>query len=638
MNSKNNAEFEAFVRTWNIRCDSQQAAAMKETEGITLLLAVPGSGKTTTLIGRLGYMTLGRGIDPKHILAVTYTVSGTRTMRESFYRMFSEEVGKQISFKTINGLCWEIVSRYYQKQGREISVCDEAMQKKLLRTVIKEAGKESYPTESDLMAVQMYISYVKNMMWNEERIAKEQWEVNKFPEIFAAYRKALIERKMVDFDDQMLFAYKILKANPDILDAYHNRYRYICVDEAQDTSFLQHQIIHLLQTGNLFLTGDEDQSIFGYRGAYPNALLNIRRIYPAARVLKLETNYRSNAEITDAAGRFIDRNHNRIQKHMHAYRGTGGTTELAIVHSRDAQIRALADICAETKQETAVLYRNNESVIPLVDLLDRNNISYVLNQSKDTFFTGRTVTDIRTFMEYAGDTDNGELFLKCCFKFMLYIRRDTAMLAVQRQKRNNSDLLDELINATAHQKGYPEYQLSTMKDNAELFRDVFKKLPGLPPDRAISSLKTLGYEEYLKEKSLSTNSLKILEMIASRTNTIPEFLNRLKELQNLLGIKEHGSGQQPVILSTIHSAKGMEFERVYLYDIIDGILPGEKSNEDNRDAYEEERRLFYVGMTRAKSYLCIFAVKTKDHTFINELFPKQIKETTKRKKKKKRKK
>ena len=240
-------EWKEFETTFSVKLNQQQKEAVQSTKGPVLLLAVPGSGKTTVLVTRLGYMIYCRNIPPESILTVTYTVAATKDMSERFAVRFGEDMAKRLEFRTINGI------RICQDHGM------------------------GYPTESDLKNVRTLITYIKNMMLTEEELQKLEEESDiRIAGIYREYCSQMRAQNLMDYDDQMLYAYKMLRMDPGLLAYFQKLYPYICVDEAQDTSKIQHAIIALLATesGNLFMVGDEDQSIYGFRAAYPQALVS----------------------------------------------------------------------------------------------------------------------------------------------------------------------------------------------------------------------------------------------------------------------------------------------------------------------------------------------------------------------------
>ena len=398
--------------------NAQQSEAVKTVEGPVLLLAVPGSGKTTVLVLRLGYMILNCGIKPENILTVTYTVAATRDMAQRFAGYFGAELAERLEFRTINGICAKIIAHYSRMIGKKPFelVTDEKSTAGIL-TQIYQQVEQTWPTEADLRNVRTLITYIKNQMLTEKEIralGKQKGsplraadcDIN-IAAIYERYNHWLRDQHLMDYDDQMVYALTILRKVPQVLEYFQEQYRYICVDEAQDTSRIQHTIIALLASkhDNLFMVGDEDQSIYGFRAAYPEALINFEREHRGAKVLLMEQNYRSGSGIVRAADRFIQRNTLRHAKHMICADGAAEGPEVReiVLRNRKTQYSYLLKVADGCEEETAVLYRNNESAIPVVDLLERNNVPYRIRNAEIGFFTHRTVTDISNIIKLAYD-------------------------------------------------------------------------------------------------------------------------------------------------------------------------------------------------------------------------------------------
>ena len=309
-----------FTSRFPIQLNQQQESAVQSVEGPVLLLAVPGSGKTTVLVTRLGYMIFCKGIAPERILTVTYTVAATKDMAERFACRFGAEMAGRLEFRTINGICARVIQYCSWKSGRTaFSLLTDEKRIAAMLAGIYQRIEHSYPTESDLQNVRTLITFIKNRMLGEEEIrALEKDAEIQLLRIYKAYNAELREHQLMDYDDQMVYAYTMLQRFPWLREHFQQQYPYICVDEAQDTSKIQHAIIALLasRTENLFMVGDEDQSIYGFRAAYPDALLEFEQHHPGARVLLMEENFRSDASIVRAADRFIQKNTLRHEKHM----------------------------------------------------------------------------------------------------------------------------------------------------------------------------------------------------------------------------------------------------------------------------------------------------------------------------------
>ena len=594
---------------------------MRTVDGHVLLLAVPGSGKTTTLVARLGYMVCACAIAPESILTMTYTVAATQDMRQRFALRFGEELAARMEFRTINGVSARIIRYYEQVMGRRAFalVSDERRLTALVAEIAANVSRE-YPTDSEIKGIRSAITYAKNQMLSEEEIRGLDQEIDNFSKIYHAYNRALREQGSMDYDDQMVYARTILLKYPQILGAFQKKYRYICVDEAQDTSKIQHEIIDLLArgNGNLFMVGDEDQSIYGFRAAYPQALLNFEKKYPDATVLLMEQNYRSTRQIVTAANRTIRENKNRYEKTMTSVRGDGAPVHEISLQQRKNQYSYLLKLARGCTRETAVLYRDNDCAMPLIDLLERNGVPYRCRQMDTGFFTNRTVRDITDVIRLGLDGQDNETFLRVYYKFNAGITKNAAERAVRR--RDPLTLMERL----SEDDTLSEWS----RRKCKALQTHLSALVDEPADRAVYRIVNfMGYGEYLQQRGIDLNRAHILEALGAQEPTPARLLERLEELRQIIEGPARNS-QSQFILSTIHSSKGLEYEQVYLMDVIDAILP--KQGEDVDE--EEERRLFYVGMTRAKDELSIFTFQRPGYTsaFSAPLFPKKTASAEKR--------
>lgn len=637
-------EWKEFETTFSVKLNQQQKEAVQSTKGPVLLLAVPGSGKTTVLVTRLGYMIYCRNIPPESILTVTYTVAATKDMSERFAVRFGEDMAKRLEFRTINGICAMIIQYYGRRIGKtpfEL-VKDEKATTGMLIKICQDHGM-GYPTESDLKNVRTLITYIKNMMLNEEELQKLEEESDiRIAGIYREYCRQMREQKLMDYDDQMLYAYNILRKDPGVLAYFQNRYPYICVDEAQDTSKIQHAIIALLAagTGNLFMVGDEDQSIYGFRAAYPEALLSFEKKHPGAKVLLMEENFRSNAKIVEAADKFIQKNTLRHEKHMRAAREAGADIREISLKSRKAQYVYLMKAAQEcttgmagmsgseehrgradaSVTETAVLYRDNECAIPLIDLLERKNIPYRMRNADLSFFTHRTVLDVQNIIRFAMDPKDTELFMQIYYRLKLFFNKKDALRYAQISQEKDMEVLDAALKYGNLEK----YQ----EDNIRNLKRQMVRILNMPGDEAVNQILTyMGYQDYLKKMGMNANKLETVKLIGSRVESPEKLLERLEELRTI--IQEKVSDKDcPFILSTMHASKGLEYDTVYLLDVMDGILPEKvlanprTASKEELETCEEERRLFYVGVTRAKNQLNVFTTN-KPSKFCSELLGKR---------------
>lgn len=661
-------EWQEFERKFPQKLNKQQKEAVQSVEGPVLLLAVPGSGKTTVLVTRLGYMIYAKGIAPEKILTVTYTVAATEDMAARFASLFGTDMADRLTFKTINGICAGIIHTYGRKTGRTpfALLNDEKVIADTLAKIYQKTER-TYATESDLQTVRTLITYIKNSMLTEAEIRElDKTADMKISSIYKEYNTWLREQKLMDYDDQMVYAYTMLQRFPELLSLYQDKFPYLCVDEAQDTSKIQHAIIALLssRTENLFMVGDEDQSIYGFRAAYPEALLSFEKNHPGAKVLLMEENFRSGAGIVKAADTFIQKNMLRHKKHMRATKDGEEVVKEIAVKTRDDQYRylaAVAENCAAAQtggatgnvtadragsmignvtegkagsmtvgasHTVAVLYRDHECALPLIDLLERKEIPYRMRNAEISFFTHRAVLDVLNIMKLAMHPKDAETFLQVYYKINTYIRKEDAL-----QIARISETQDISVwNAAVRYHGLSDYTMSSVQNT----RMHMQQLLTERGDKAVKRiLYYMGYQEYLERCGLKADKIEILRILGSREDSMAGLLQRLRELQDILTRKETDYSCN-FILSTIHASKGLEYDTVYLMDVTDGILPAqmlknpEKASREERETYEEERRLFYVGATRAKSELYVFTTG-KPHSFCKELLSHPVTCRVKRK-------
>ncbi|MCR5293909.1 MAG: ATP-dependent helicase [Lachnospiraceae bacterium] len=615
-----------FLKKYAAGFTEQQIAAVRASEGPVLLLAVPGSGKTTVLVTRLGWLVYVRKIPPERILTVTYTTAATRDMKRRFAGLFGGDAADRLEFRTINGICARIIHYSGRQKGRRpFALLENEGQINALLSEIYQEVMQDYPMESDLKSIRTQITYIKNQMLKEEEIRALDAEAEyRISEIFLAYKDRLRQQGLMDYDDQMVYARNILRTDPEILSYFREQYPYICVDEAQDTSRIQHAIISLLAgpKANLFMVGDEDQSIYGFRAACPDALLRFEKDHPGARVLLMEQNFRSDANIVSMADRFAAGNLLRHEKHMKAVRGAVFSVRKVMLKSRKGQYRYLLKAAADCRETTAVLYRDNESVLPLVDLLEKEGVPYRIRSGDLSFFSNRVVRDISDILRFSLHPEDEELFLRIYYKLSLYLSKENARRAAELAKRLGVPLLDAALANGNLADG-----------TAKSIKNIRAHLQKLRTDAGDAAIRRvcdlMGYRDYLKRSGIGENKLYILQVLGEGTKNPEEYLEHLSRLSALIREKEDDP-ECKWILSTIHGSKGLEYDSVYLMDVTDGIFPdklpgsldrprkGEAASEAWKD-YEEERRLFYVGVTRAKNHLTVFRLPG-DSDFADEFF------------------
>lgn len=608
-----NPEYLEFKEKYDITLNAQQERAVQTVSGANLLLAVPGSGKTTVLVARIGFMVICKNISPQNILALTYTTKAADEMRTRAVNQFGSDVGRVV-FKTINAFAYEVLKYYEGTQyakGKMFDIIRESDRTQLLRKIYCNLNPdEEYPTEEEIKQLGVDITRKKNGVDLEEM----ESSIPNFDKIYTEYNKQLKNSKLMDYDDQNRYALSVLSNHSALLQYFKNRYQYICVDEAQDTSKCQHGLIRKISGDNIFMVGDEDQSIYSFRGAFPRALTDFEMTYRNPYILRMEMNYRSNSEITEIANRFVARNTMRHPKSMTANRGKGGKVELLSYKSRSEEYEQIYErFCRNAKEETAILYRDADCGIDLIAMLLKNNISFRLLQNSTTFFTNKFVRDVKDFIRLALNPYDADAFMKIYYKISGAKYNKQAAGKIAGYAKNNRKSILEAIRG--NKKG------DTFADHIERIHDLANN-----PTAAIR------YIANITDQGKTPRTPVTLEILTQYVQNISELEGYFDRLKNEIEQASNSSHFAQLTLSTIHSAKGMEFHNVIILDVNDRFIPhctpsDIEENEDKKDLYQEERRLFYVAMTRAKDNLYIAHVTQTDSCFVNELFGRQSRET-----------
>ncbi|MCQ2514262.1 MAG: ATP-dependent helicase [Ruminococcus sp.] len=611
---------EQFKNEYLIKLNEQQRKAVETVDGAVLLLAVPGSGKTTVLVTRIGYMIYSCGVLPENILTMTYTVAANQDMKNRFVSIFGYDYSDRLIFRTINALSNDIITYYSRNISKKESfkLISDKEQAAVIAEIYKKYNNEP-ATENIIKEIKSLITYAKNMMLDTEVIEKYDETVPNFKKIFTKYNDKLKSLCKMDYDDQMKYALIILQQYESVLNYYQEKYKYICVDESQDTSKIQHTIINMIASkySNIFMVGDEDQSIYGFRGAYPQALMDFEKTYPSAKILLMENNYRSTRNIVDIANRFVEKNKFRREKRINPIREKGNKVFDIRIIIRSDQYKYLYAMAKSCERETAVLYRNHDSALPLIDLFERNGIKYYCKKFDNTFFSHKIINDIRDIINFAYSPHSTDIFMRIYYKFECYISKQAAVNACKECKRSGTPIIENLIK----NKDLSEQ----VKEKCISLYNMFDTIVKQNAETAVRLIGFYGYKKYIEKMNYDKNKLTILEMLGKNEVSPKGLLERLDELQQIITTDNLSNNNQEdslLVLSTIHSSKGLEYDRVFLLDTFDGVLPSnpDYSLEDLAEIYlyQEERRLFYVGITRAKNELYMFNSENDASSFVDE--------------------
>lgn len=608
-----------------IELNKNQENASLHKDGPALVLAVPGAGKTTVLIQRTRNLIEMYNINPNEILSITFSRASANDMKERFNKMFGSTCCQSVRFSTIHSFSYTILREYAFRKNIKYTLIEVQNQyinkNKLLKKIYYELNGE-YITEENLEGIVNTIGYIKNMMYTvDDYLEIYKTDIKKFKEIFNNYENYKTKYYLIDFDDMLLFTYRILKKDKYLLNKYRNKYSYIQVDEGQDTSKLQMEIIKTIAApkNNLFIVADDDQSIYGFRGAFPKGLLQFDKVYTNAKLFYMEENFRSSKNIVNVCNKFIKQNTLRYNKELYTRNKTLRPIQIIRAKTVIDQYEYLVGELNNHNDysNTAILYRNNISALGLIEYLAKNDIPFYIRDKKINYYNQWIVKDIIDFLKLAYDDAAIQAFENIYYKMRGFTFKK--YVSFVKTLDYNMSVFDRLLK-------YPRLNEDYVQLYNELKRD-FKYLAKLKPKDAIEFIENnLKYDRYLKENSIkfgyTYDSLKTilfdLKLIAENTDNVNDFLGRLKYLDYL--ISQSSEEKNGVNLTTIHSAKGLEFKNVYIVDLIDGDFPTSNSIEafDNGkfETLEEERRLFYVGMTRSKEVLDLITVKFRNDKIV----------------------
>lgn len=571
-----------------------------------MVLAGPGSGKTSVIVERTAYMTGEGKIPSSSVLVVTFSRAAAVEMKERFLK-FTGQSSTRVTFGTFHGVFYGILKQAYNLTSANI--LSEEEKNGILRELALNFGGELASEGDFTEEIAKEISMVKGNRISLEHYYSSCCPDEVFRQIYGAYGNMLRERRKLDFDDMLLSCYELFDKRKDILRAWQQKFRYILVDEFQDINQLQYDIVRLLAEpeNNLFIVGDDDQSIYHFRGARPEIMLNFTKDYPGAEKVVLDVNYRCSKRILDSAMKVIGRNKTRFQKELSTPNQEGEPVRLCeYANPREEYLSVTAELRkrleqGENLENTAVLLRTNQEAEGLIAALMERQIPFTMKEKLPNLFQHWICRNLLAYMRFAQGERSRKLFLEIMNRPNRYISRDAVV--------SGREISFEQLRDFYKDKDWMCDRLTTMETHLRI-------LKGLPPYAAINFIrKGMGYEEYLQEYALY-RKIKPEELgeILDRLSESAKGMNTLKEweeyIEDYTRKLEEQAGKQKkegVQILTLHGAKGLEFDRVYILNVNEGSIPYRKAVL--APAVEEERRLFYVGMTRARKFLTLCYVK-----------------------------
>ncbi len=592
-----------------------QLQAIHHKDGPMLVLAGPGSGKTTVITHRIRYLTEEYRVDPGSILVITFTKAAAEEMKLRFQALM-EGRRLPVSFGTFHAVFFSILKHAYRYDASNI--IREEQRVRIIRELMDHFHVDVEDEAEFADGILSEISAVKGDRINPEHYYSKNCSEELFRKLYQGYMDALMRQRLLDFDDMLVMCYELFTQRKDILAAWQQKYRYILVDEFQDINRIQYEIVRMLAApeDNLFIVGDDDQSIYRFRGAKPEIMLGFTRDYPQARQTLLGMNYRSTSEIVEAAGRLIAHNRTRYQKEIRASRGKGRPVVTAVWEDARAETKGIVEELQDYVRmgyrwsDMAVLYRTSLEPRLLMERLMEYNIPFRMRDTLPNLYDHWIAQDICAYIRIAVD----ELAKRGM------ARRADAVRIINRPKRyvNREALEGTEISWNGVKSWYQDK--GWMIERIEQLEYDLRMIGRMAPVAAVNYIrKGVGYDEYLREyadyrRMKPEELLEVADQLqesASAFDTVQDWFAHMKEYGEQL--KEQAKRLEKdtdcVSLMTMHSSKGLEFPVVYILDANERVTPHHKAVLDAD--LEEERRMFYVAMTRAKDRLHVCYAKER---------------------------
>ncbi|WP_270665557.1 ATP-dependent helicase [Faecalimonas umbilicata] len=601
-----------------------QTKAICHKNGPAMVLAGPGSGKTLVITRRVEYLIKKYGVRPEQILVITFTKAAAKEMRERFAKITKDD-RFPVTFGTFHGIYYGILKWAYRMNASNIFSEEEKMM--LLREVIAGMELEIEDEKEFLQGIASEIGQIKNNRLSLEEYESSNCSDQMFRQIYEEYERRRKLLKKIDFDDMLVLCYELFQKRPDILQMWQKKFQYILIDEFQDINQVQYDVIRMLALpeNNLFIVGDDDQSIYRFRGARPEIMLGFSKDYPNAKSIILDVNYRSTKAVVSAARRVIERNKNRYQKEIITVNEQGDNVHIQEVRhpveeSHYVREQIAKAVAAGTEpSQIAVLYRTNMEPRALVETFMEYHIPFQMKEHLPNLYEHFIGRDFQAYMRMAlGGRDRGD-FLMIMNRPNRYIGRDSV---------DRGEISFENLRKYYMEKDW-------MVDRIDQLEVDLKVISRMTPYAAIQYIgKSVGYDLFLNEYAIKRKMkledlqelIREMEERAKEFKTIEEWFAHIEKYTEELRLQAvtRTENRNAVSLMTFHAAKGLEYDTVFIIGANEDVTPYKKA--ELPEEMEEERRMFYVAMTRAKKHLTISYVREKNgkameqSRFLGELF------------------
>lgn len=601
---------ESYLKELN----KEQLEAVSHGAGPCMVLAGPGTGKTTVITSRIVNLIKKQTVSPDNILVATFSRAAANEMKERYSRLFTAQSTGGVSFGTFHSIFYRLLRQYMDYKLEDL--IDENQKFHVVRNIAKRLGVDFAEDEEQIKGIISDMEYVISTMTNISDYKPSSCDIRQLKRIMVEYDEIKQQSGKYDYDDILFDCLHMLKNKPKILKEVREKFKYILVDEFQDINTLQFETIKLMSEplNNIFIVGDDDQSIYGFRGAAPDILLNFEKLYPGCRKVYLRNNYRTTENILSSALAVINTNKNRYTKELEAVNRQGNLAITIETEDFEEEARNIAKRIGQFTRngreysDYAVIYRTNLQSRAIIDAFMDAGIPFVTLDGIASIYNHWIFKDIMSYLKLGTGLGDSRDIMRVINRPKRYISKDT----MARAEKTGGDFLQGIMNQS---------NLNRMQVNGLLeFKSDLKRVGTMEPHNAVRYIRNvIGYDEYLKEyaasKGISTKGLletiEEIESSASAFNSILLYMQHVDEVAEKLGEKDYVSfGRNNVKLLTMHKAKGLEFDTVFICGSVEGLTPYSKEDTKEED-FEEERRLFYVAMTRAKRELYITIPKRR---------------------------
>nr|WP_288663977.1 ATP-dependent helicase [uncultured Dorea sp.] len=590
-----------------------QTEAVAHNKGPCMVLAGPGSGKTLTIAKRIEYLIMKHKVRPEEILVITFTKYAAWEMKNRT-RSICGPSSYAVTFGTFHGIYYGILKWAYRLNQSNLLSDEEKY--RILREILPgidwDQESEADEEKDYLQELAIEIGNVKNNCMDIEEYEPMKYTTEKFRKLYRTYEETKKKYRKIDFEDMLIQCRDLFMKRPDILKKWQEKFQYILVDEFQDVNQAQYDVVRMLAApqDNLFVVGDDDQSVYGFRGAKPGIMMEFMKDYPKARQILLDVNYRSSGYIVKGALRVIENNKIRFEKKIEAFRKPDETVHVQEVKDPVQEAEYVLERIREYREkgvsytEMAVLYRTNVDARAMSELMTEYQIPFVMKEHLNNIYEHFIALDMISYLRLSQGEYDRKYFLQIANRPNRYLTRES-------MKTGNVSY--ESLRRYYRDKGW-------MVDRIDQLEWDMKMICDKTPYAAIQYIrKRMGYDEFLKEyaayrKIPSEDLFAVLEEIWQNSKgygTIKEWFEHIESYGKMLKEQNKKNGEKEgVNLMTMHAAKGLEFDTVFVIEANEGSCPYKKATAD--EEIEEERRLFYVAMTRAKRKLVISYVKEKN--------------------------